>query len=240
MIKKIKRYIEHFLFNTKQYFDIKFPINLHILNYFNLLFEPKYFKVKQIKYDINLKNNDKKEIPKNIFLCYKNKNIPNTIIEDIQNLNKDWNITFYDDEECGNFIKKYYDDELYNLFLKIKDGPIRADLFRICILNKYGGVYTDIDNKFKYPLEDILENNATFVIGGSYIPGQLNPAFIASTPKNPILENTIDLYKNIISKEKYSYWNYSIVYALTYTLNQHIEIINESKFIKLKEKILDQ
>ena len=222
---KIYKYLAHFTYNTRQYIGLKNPFGKREI--------PKYFKNKVKSYNINRDINDKNEIPKNLFLCYKNKEIPETILNNFKKLNKNWNIQFYDDDECRNFINEHYND-LSELFNKIKDGPIRADLFRLCILNKYGGFYTDIDNIINSPLDDFIDNTASFVIASGVDKGYLNPAFMGSTQNNPILENTINLYRNIISKEKYSYWTYSIVYALTYILKDHISIIkNQSKIIKI-------
>jgi len=236
MISKFLKHIKHFFYITYLFFALKYPRELYFLHYFSFhIYTPKYFNNESEKRNINItdKNNT---IPKKIFLCYKNKNIPSNIIENIQKLNKDWEITFFDDKECGNFINKNFDNEIYNIFCCIKDGPIRADLFRLCILYKYGGVYSDIDNILNYSLENFLEKNATFVVGGSYMKKDLlNPCFIASTQFNPILKQTIDLYRNIISKQKYSYWSYSIVYSLSFILKDHLVLDNKPCLIKLKE-----
>lgn len=99
---------------------------------------------------------------------------------------------------CYNFIKSNYNNNLAQLFLSIKDGPIKADLFRICILYKTGGVYTDIDNIILEPLDSIINKECTFGVGASYLPNLLNPAFMFSTKENPILLECINLYENLI------------------------------------------
>ena len=55
--------------------------------------------------------------------------------------------------------KTYKAKCIQNMFDSIKDGPIKADIFRICILAKYGGVYSDIDNIILEPLDNIIKNN---------------------------------------------------------------------------------
>lgn len=44
----------------------------------------------------------------------------------------------------------------FNLYNQIKVGAIKADFWRVCILYKYGGVYSDIDIK---PVSSILNKN---------------------------------------------------------------------------------
>jgi hypothetical protein len=173
------------------------------------------------------------EIHKNLFLCYKNKNIPLSIIKDLKDKNPGWKIKLYDDKECADFIFTNYGELMYNLFKSIKDGPIKADLFRICILHYYGGVYSDIDNIILKPLDEIIQKGCTFGVGASFMPGIVNPAFFYSTKNNKILYECIELYKNIISQDPYSYWGYSIVYNMAFILNQYLEIKNKSSIIDL-------
>lgn len=189
---------------------------------------PKYIKnnTQLATTDILCDNNI---IPKNIFLCYKYKQIPSNIINQIQQLNPLWNIQVYGDLECYNFINQYYDNELAELFNNIPDGPIKADLFRICVLYIHGGVYIDLDCVLLKPLEQIILPNSTFGVGGSYILNRVDPAFLFSTPNNKILFNCIELYKNTISKFPYSYWHYSIVFNMAYVLSKFIKIKNKSK-----------
>jgi hypothetical protein len=221
------KYINHFLYTIN---DVFFTTIINsILYYFNMLFIPNYYN-NSTSYDIV--NQEITFIPRNLFLCYKNKNIPSNIIDNIKKLNPTWNIYFYDDNECSEFLHNF-DTVMGELFDSIKDGPIKADIFRICILAKYGGVYSDIDNIILVPLDSIISNDVTFGVGASYMKDQLNPAFIISTKKNKILLNCITLYKDIISKTKYSYWGYSIVYCMSFILKSHIKIENKTQIYNL-------
>jgi hypothetical protein len=191
---------------------------------------PNYF---DLKYNsLNMENilcQDLKPIPKNLFLCYKTKNINSMIIQDLKKNNPGWTINLYDDNECFNFILKNYGDKLAKTFNDISDGPIKADIFRICILEYYGGVYLDIDCKLLKPLDQIITPNLTFGCGSCYKINWVDPAFMFSSKGNPILKNCINLYKNVISQQKYSYWGYSIVFSLAYILKNFINIENKTK-----------
>jgi hypothetical protein len=203
-----------------------------LLYYLNLLYNPPYYSHSSyLKQDITEWSHAK--IPKNLFLCYKHKNIPSSIIKDLKELNPDWQIKLYDDTESADFIHNHYGVIMYNLFESIKDGPIKADLFRICILHYYGGVYSDIDNIILKPLDEIIQKGCSFGVGASFVPGIVNPAFLYSTKNNKILYECIELYKNVISRDPYSYWGYSIVYNMAFILNQYLEIKNTSSIIEL-------
>ncbi len=54
--------------------------------------------------------------------------------------------TFYlfDDNQCAEFIKNNFDIKVYNAYNKLIPGAYKADLWRYCILYKYGGIYLDI------------------------------------------------------------------------------------------------
>ena len=231
----INRYINHFTFILYLAFISKI-IN-KVVSFFNIfLYEPIYYKnhdltIRQTPAQIYVK--DQNLIPKNIFLCYKDSSIPDNILDNIRNLNPNWNIYFYDNIMCRDFIYSNYNIKLGLLFDKIIDGPIKADLFRICILYKFGGVYSDIDNIILHPLDQIIDPSITLGVGSSYIPKLLNPAFLVSTKNNSILLECIELYENVIEQIPYSYWDYSIVYALSFILNKYLVIENKSNIIVL-------
>jgi len=175
-------------------------------------------------------------IPKNIYLSYKTKNIPDYIIPTWKKLNPDYNIILYDNNDCITFLKTYYEDPVYvDIFNYIEDGPIKADFWRVCILNKFGGVYSDIDVKPLVSITEFMEENVTFLTCLSYYKHKrnlLNPHFIISTPNNPILQKCIDTYiTKYKNKDKYSYWKWSIVDIMTDSINI---IFNEN----LKEGII--
>lgn len=117
------------------------------------------------------------------------------------------------------FLLKEYSESHLNLFNYIKDGPIKADFFRICILYKYGGIYSDIDNIPLVPLSDFIENEIDFATCSSYWIFNFNPNFIISTKNNIILKKSIDWYFNKYDNNiSYNYWDWSIVNAFTKNL----------------------
>jgi len=117
-----------------------------------------------------------------------------------------------------------------DIFNFLKDGPIKADFWRICIINKYGGLYVDADINPLIPLNKYIENDDDFVTCISYnfkkdrLGLQLNPHFILSDKNNIILQNSIDRYiQRYNNKIAYDYWGYSICNLLI------IEGITEKK-----------
>jgi mannosyltransferase OCH1-like enzyme len=96
-------------------------------------------------------------IPLNIYQTWHTKDLPpfmkktvNMIIEN----NPRFNYQLFDDNDCRNFIKDNFDENILNAFDTLKPGAYKADLWRYCILYKNGGVYLDIKykpiNRFKF------------------------------------------------------------------------------------------
>ena len=162
--------------------------------------------------------------PKTIYLSYKTKNIPDYIIPTWKKLNPDYDVRLYDNDNCITFLKTYYKDPIYvDIFNYIKDGPIKADFWRVCILNKFGGVYSDIDVKPIVPINEFMEKDITFLTCLSHIKKQrnsVNPHFIISIPNHPVLQKCINTYiTKYKNKDTYSYWNWSIVNIMRDAIN---------------------
>ena len=166
-----------------------------------------------IDIDINLKYND---IPKIIHLCYKTKNIPDYIIPNWKMLNPNYDIILYGDDDCRKFLLDNYEQKAVDIFNYIKDGPIKADFFRVCVLYKFGGIYSDIDCNLLIPIDNFLEKDVTFLTCTSANNiNEINPQFIICSKEHPILKACIDKYYEIYdNKIIYSYWGWSIVYIM--------------------------
>ena len=113
------------------------------------------------------------------------------------------------------FLKTEYGPEYVDIFNYIKDGPIKADFWRVCILYKYGGIYSDIDIEPLVNIEKIMQNNTTFITCLSALSKNVNPHFIVTEPKHKVLKMCIDKYLEMYrDKKKYTYWGWSIVYIM--------------------------
>lgn len=192
--------------------------------------------------------NIKRDIPKNIYLTYKTKNIPNRILERWRLLNPNYKIEISDDKDCYEFIEKHFGLFLAELFKKIPIGMYKADLWRLCKLYINGGIYADVDLVPYTSINNILNkySNNTFITCLSAYNNSCFQAILISTAYNPILiecikllvnnkswnnENgpTYDMYKvlsNSLSNIKlqssinYSLKNYRIIYNTEFNKNK--------------------
>lgn len=171
-------------------------------------------------------------IPKNIYVTYKDSNIPEYVIKNLKNLNPTYNIFFYDDIKCKDFIYKEYGEKYFNIFNLIKYGPIKSDFWRCCILYKYGGFYTDLDQEFLEGFDMIYKDDLDFIITWEPHQKSFNPGLIGCPIKSPLIKKCLDIYeKKYDNKIIPKYWNYSIV-----PIFNEIFLNNYSKNIKTFRK----
>ena len=141
------------------------------------------------------------KIPLNIFQNGINKDI---ISNDIKIINPEFNYFYFDEKDCEKFIYNNYPDYIYNAYKSLIPIDYKFDLWKYCILYKYGGIY--IDNKFECNIKliNLIDNNF-FVSDKHHYYNKLliNTDFIVSIPNNPIFKLAIN---EIINNIKYNYY----------------------------------
>ena len=139
---------------------------------------------------------DDTKIPKYVFQTWKNKLLTNEMknnILNIRNQHKDFTFFLYDDEMCIDFLIKHYNKDVVDAFNSLIPGPFKADLWRYCVLYKYGGVYMDIK------LNCINGFNLNTIIHEECYPKDIFrkqhgiwQGFLICKPNNMILKTCID------------------------------------------------
>jgi mannosyltransferase OCH1-like enzyme len=102
-----------------------------------------------------------------------------------------FNYYFYTNEMCNYFIKDNFEEQIYKAYEMLPMGVMKADLWRYCIIYKYGGIYADIDTICMYD-PTIFLTNAMLTI----VPENETHLcqWVFSAPANsPILKSIIDL-----------------------------------------------
>jgi len=186
-------------------------------------------------------------IPKDIYICYKN-------IEDLEIYSKKWRLLnpdmevhLYDDIKCIQFFRDYYPPIFLEIFLYIRDGPIKADFWRLCILFIFGGCYVDADIEPFVPLSNYIQFDEYFVTCLSGFKNSYNPHIICCEKQNKIIHSCICEYLRYYKMNKpYSYDGWSVVFVfinvLGFSINNNIPgeyIINNKKYKFLKEHPID-
>lgn len=108
-------------------------------------------------------------IPKIIHQTYKSHDLPaeiKQIVQSLRHLNPNWEYRFYTDRDILDYIKQHFDERTLVAYLRINPvfGAARADLFRYLVLYREGGVYLDIKSTCVKPLDQVIEEDDTFIV----------------------------------------------------------------------------
>lgn len=150
--------------------------------------------------------NGKRKIPKYIF-----QTMETTLISDDMNkysrkrlkeLNESYEYFYFDSLDCRKFIKDNFDDNVFKAYDKLLAGAYKADLFRYCLLYKYGGVYCDSNFMPLESFDSYIGDDIDFVIPDDVTHG-LWQGFFAIKPKSELLKLTIDLTVKDILEDVY-------------------------------------
>tara|TARA_R110000868_G_scaffold220226_1_gene471360 strand:+ start:3546 stop:4190 length:645 start_codon:yes stop_codon:yes gene_type:complete len=96
------------------------------------------------------------DIPKIIYQTYKTK-INQETIDELMLLNPGFDYKFFDDIDCLKFLQENFSEKIAHTFTILKSGAHKSDLFRYCLLLKYGGFYVDVDIKMSVSFDEIMK-----------------------------------------------------------------------------------
>jgi len=140
-----------------------------------------------------------KEIPKIIFRTanFEMHSLPKEIkevLEESSKMNNEYQEIYLSDQDCISFLTEFYPEYL-PLYLSLIPGAFKADIIRLLLLYKYGGVYNDIGHTYMTPITNIIfpEDELVFIIeSDNTMPFALHNAFMAVYPKHPIIHRMIE------------------------------------------------
>ncbi|MDY0117846.1 MAG: glycosyltransferase [Sulfurimonadaceae bacterium] len=173
-----------------------------IISYpFHFIFPKKRFTI-PTQSDAWFKSSKEYKIPKIIWQTnYSNKvSLPvycNYLFNRL--ISPDYAYRYMGHEDREDFISKHAPQEVADAFKKLTDGAAQADLWRLFVLNYYGGVYMDIDAHSVWTLSGLIKPTDTevFLLNKQHYTNY----FIATAPNNPILQDAINMIvENIKNK----------------------------------------
>ena len=141
------------------------------------------------------------KIPKKIFKTHITKDIPpDTMyqINRLKDLNPDYEYIYHDNEDMERYIKDNFDDSVHRALMRIKPGAGKADIWRLAVICREGGVYIDLDRVMHDntpPLNTLINDDDEFIHGRNWHRFGYNaPApnsMLISRPNHPIIKNTL-------------------------------------------------
>lgn len=131
--------------------------------------------------------------------------LPTNELENIFMVNKSnlnvKKVLYYNNEECYDFMKKL-PNHIFQAYESLIPAAYKADLWRYCILYKYGGIYGDMTQKFlKY--YNVNEENVDMVLVKDIKPYAIQISFMATIPNNKFYKYLIEQVSiDILNKRK--------------------------------------
>jgi len=110
-------------------------------------------------------------------------------------LNPGYKIKFYSGNDCIEYIKTHFDQDVLDAYNALKPYAFKSDLMRQLILYKEGGWYTDARMVCLHPLEALNSRGHNFYACIDTPQRQLSMCngFIGATPGHPITKKMIDI-----------------------------------------------
>ena len=181
-------------------------------------------------------------IPLNIYVTWNTKNLSVNMArnyEDLKQKNQEFTFHLYDNNDMENFIRENYDISVLNAYNKLKPGAYKADLWRYCIMYKYGGIYIDIKlkliNNFKLIL---LTDKEYYVLDNPnyfYNKCGIYNALLISLPHNKLY---LDCINKIVDNVNNKYYGFNDLYPTGPGLLGEIYInnnLNRQNFILINK-----
>jgi mannosyltransferase OCH1-like enzyme len=131
-------------------------------------------------------------------------------VQRFRDLNPGIRFEFFDRSQRDQYMRRHWRGHLLlEIYENALFGPMKADLFRYCILWQRGGMYCDIKSRFLLPIDEILDPSAEVVIAyENRFANVTPPASVMSrlqhpqrlalqwalmvAPEHPMLRNVLD------------------------------------------------
>ena len=178
----------------------------------------------------NIKTNTKLDvIPKKIWQTWATKDLPLNMADCVKQLklsHTDFEYNLFDDEDCYSFIKEHFPIEVLYAYETLIPSAYKSDLWRLCVLYMYGGVYLDIKLQFcdNYTLHDFIDKEYFVCDGKSSI---YNGVLICKKHNVVILQTLLNIVYNV-SNNYYGDTPYSVTGPLL--IGKIFEIYNKPVF----------
>lgn len=141
-------------------------------------------------------------IPPNIFQTWHTKILPPLMYNAIKTIkleNPEFKYFLFDDNECREFISKYYSKEILNAYDSLIPGAYKADLWRYCVLHKFGGIYLDVkyvptNFKLKFLL---YKEHLVLDMPNPYGPGIYNAMMVCKPESRYLMDAINKIVENV-------------------------------------------
>lgn len=129
------------------------------------------------------------------------------VLQDSREINPEYVQVYFDDDDVLKFVQREFPKAI-RAYKALVPGAYKADLFRLLVLYKYGGIYNDIGHRYLVPAHEVITNEDEFVAGvevnsqGSFAHAIYN-GILAAYPHHPVIKAMIEQVVEDISYCRY-------------------------------------
>lgn len=151
-------------------------------------------------------------IPRNVYLTWQSAPFPPQMQKNVERLkaqNPEFTFHFYDDAQCIAFLEEHFPAAVAAAFQALEPGAFKADLWRLCILYVYGGIYLDIKfhNRNAFSLLSLLDREYFVWDGDFYYQSKryksLYNGLLVCKKGNPMLYKAIAYILRNVEEQSY-------------------------------------
>jgi predicted Zn-dependent protease len=129
------------------------------------------------------------KIPRLIHQFWDNPHPPRDVVSLVatwRELNPGFAHTLYDQLAATAYLRDHFDEDVQKAFRRSPSVAGKADILRLALLWREGGVYADADDRCAGPLETLLAGRD--LVLRQEIFGSIGNNFIAVTPRHPLIQ----------------------------------------------------
>lgn len=148
-------------------------------------------------------NNTK--IPKIIHQSFGSRVVPECLASAVHawlNLNPEYEYRYYDNGDCRKLIVDNFDDNVVKAFDMLLPGAYRCDLWRVCAIYLYGGIYADIKLGEVFPIKNIIDDDVDYLFINDIHDNAIYNGLFGAKAKDPVIYKVImETVRRVLNKE---------------------------------------
>eukprot|EP01035_Chromulina_nebulosa_P059819 gene59819-81839_t len=125
-----------------------------------------------------------------------------SIFNETLSLNKNYTMVYFSEKERVQFIKSFYPHYLDD-YLSCNPGAFRSDIWRLLVIYRYGGVYSDLSIQYIMSLDYIVREFDELVGIIDLDPKAMLTSFIAAYPQHPVIRKIIEVVMDNVHNRRY-------------------------------------
>lgn len=156
----------------------------------------------------------KSGIPKLVYRTSYSRELPRIQVSNCHqkwcNLNPDYTMIWFDEKEQQTFMHKYFQGEVERAYRCLRPGAFKCDLWRLCVLYQFGGIYIDAystpEVSFAVMLKYCEDYSFISVLDDRLSFSGIHNGVIMATKGHPFLKAGID---DIVRNVQRRYYGFS-------------------------------